>query len=242
MAEAGQKVDAGRRLGEVMVRMARHLQQEHGNVEATLQAITAAAMSTVPNVDGCSINYVVGRAKVEPRAYTNDLARDLDVLQERVGQGPCLDAAWEEEVVRVDDVGADQRWPVFARQATARGAGSMLCFQLFVEGDQLGAMNMYSQSPGAFDDECQDIGQMIAGHAAIALAGAEHEENLRRGLTTRDVIGQAKGILMERHKITADQAFGVLTRASQELNRKLADIAAEVAGTGALPTRSRRSE
>jgi GAF domain-containing protein len=159
----------------------------------------------------------------------------VDVLQERVGQGPCLDAVWEQEVVRVDDVAADERWPEFATQAAELGVGSMMCFRLFVEGDILGALNLYSHVPGSFDDESEEIGLMFASHAAVALAGAEHEQNLRLGMGNRDVIGQAKGILMERYKISADQAFGVLTRASQELNRKLVDVAREIADTGAVP-------
>jgi len=97
----------------------------------------------------------------------------------------------------------------------------MMCFQLFVAGDQLGALNMYSRTQAAFDGESQDIGLLFASDAAVALACAEHEANLRAGMDNRDVIGQAKGILMERHKLTADQAFGVLVRVSQEMNRKL---------------------
>ena len=84
-------------------------------------------------------------------------------------------------------------------------------------------------------EEAQEIGLMLASHAAVALAGAEHEEHMRAGIRNRDVIGQAKGILMERHKLTADQAFAVLARVSQELNRKLADVAREVTDTGAVP-------
>jgi GAF domain-containing protein len=117
-----------------------------------------------------------------------------------------------------------------------------MCFKLFVQGDQLGGLNLYGSRPGVFDDESQDIGQMFAAHAAVAVAGAEHEENLRTAVSSRDVIGQAKGILMERHKLTADQAFGVLARVSQELNRKLADIAREVSDTGALPGVARRRD
>ena len=229
-------------LGEVMSRVARQLQEEHGDVEATLQAITAAAVRTVPNADECGISYVIGRSKIEPRASTSDLPREIDALQERIKEGPCLDAVWEHEVVRVDDVGADDRWPQFARQASELGVGSMMCFQLFVQGDQLGGMNLYARRPGAFDDECQEIGLMFAAHAAVAVAGAEHEEHLRAGMTNRDVIGQAKGILMERHKLTADQAFGVLARVSQELNRKLVDIAREVTDTGAVPRGNTRRD
>jgi GAF domain-containing protein len=225
-----------------MSRTARRLQEEHGDVEGTLQAITSAAIIVVPGAEECGISYVIGRSRVEPRASTSDLPRQVDALQERLGQGPCMDAVWEQQVVRVDDVGADDRWPEFARQASELGVGSMLCFQLFVAGDQLGGLNLYAGKPGAFDDESQDMGQMFAAHAAVAVAGAEHEENLRAGMGSRDVIGQAKGILMERYKLTADQAFGVLTRVSQELNRKLADVAGELTDTGVVPVGDRRRD
>jgi GAF domain-containing protein len=223
-----------------MSRLARRLQEEHGDVEGTLQAITAAAVTTVPYADDCGVSYVIGRRKIEPRAWTSDLPRMVDSLQERLRQGPCMDAVWEQQVVRVDDVGADERWPEFARQAADLGVRSMMCFQLFVSGDQLGALNMYSRTRSAFDDESQDIGLLFASHAAVALAGAEHESNLRTGMSHRDVIGQAKGILMERHRLTADQAFDVLARVSQEMNRKLVDVAQEVSDTGAVPGRNRR--
>jgi len=122
------------------------------------------------------------------------------------------------------------------------GVGSMMCFQLFVMGDQLGALNLYSRTPRAFDAESEEIGLVFASHAAVALAGAEHEENLRAGMLTRDLIGQAKGILMERHKLTADQAFDLLARASQVLNRKLFDIAVELTDTGTVPQNHRRRD
>jgi len=228
---------ATQRLGDSMSRVARELQEEHGDVEGTLRAITSAAVHTVPGAEECGISYVIGRSRVEPRACTSDLPRAVDQLQTDLGQGPCLDAAWEQDIVRVDDLAVDRRWPEFAARAADLGVGSMMCFQLFVAGDRLGAMNLYSRNPGAFDHESQDIGLMLAGHAAVALAGAEHEENLRAAMRSRDVIGQAKGILMERYKLTAEQAFGVLTRVSQELNRKLGDIAIEVSDTGAVPVK-----
>ena len=222
-------------LGDVMSRVARHLQEDHGDVEATLREIARAAIGTVPGADECGITYVIGRAKVEPRAWTSALPREVDRLQEQLHEGPCLDAVWENRVVRVDDVGSDERWPQFAREAPKLGVGSMVCFQLFVEGDNLGAMNLYGREPGAFDDESREVGLMFSGHAAVALAGAEHEENLRGGMAHRDVIGQAKGILMERHRLTADQAFAVLIRTSSLTNRKLRSIADELATTGQLP-------
>ena len=227
---------AGESLGDAMSQVARQLQEEHGDVEATLRGITESAVVTIPGAAECGISYVTGRSKVEPRAWTSALPKDVDSLQNRLHEGPCLDAIWENRLVRVDDVGADERWPQFGLHAPPLGVGSMMCFQLFVEGDNLGALNVYGREPGAFDDESQEIGLMLAGHAAVALAGAEHEEHLRGGMANRDLIGQAKGILMERHKLTAEQAFAVLIRTSSLTNRKLRDIADEFTTTGHLPT------
>jgi GAF domain-containing protein len=229
-------------LGSTMSRVARRLQEEHGDVDATLRAITSAAVATVPGVDECGVSYVIGRSRIEPRAATGDLPRRVDALQQELQQGPCMDAVWEQEVVRVDDLATDDRWPDLARRATELGVTGMLCFQLFVEGDQLGALNLYARRPHAFDAEAEEIGQMFAAHAALALAGAEHEEHLRAGIRSRDLIGQAKGILMERHKLTADQAFGLLSQVSQELNRKLVDVARELTETGAVPPGGRRRD
>ncbi|HEY0506506.1 MAG TPA: GAF and ANTAR domain-containing protein [Blastococcus sp.] len=232
---AATPAETGAQLGRVMSRLARQLQEEHGDVEATLAAITASAVGTIPGADECGISYVTGRTKVEARAATSDLPRAVDELQSRLGQGPCLDAVWERTIVAMDDAATEQRWPKFAREAARLGVGSMLSFQLFVVGDQLGALNLYSRSAGGFDHESQEVGWLFATHAAVALAGAEHEANLLAGMAHRDVIGQAKGILMERFKLTADQAFGLLTRTSSHTNRKLRDIAENLSATGQLP-------
>ncbi|MQA35245.1 GAF and ANTAR domain-containing protein [Modestobacter roseus] len=221
-------------LGEVLGRVARQLQEEHGDVEGTLRAITAAAVGAVPHADECGITYVIGRTQVEPRAWTSELPRSVDHLQQEVGEGPCMDAVWQEHEVLLDDIRSEQRWPQFAARASELGVGSMQCFQLFVEGGQMGVLNLYSRTPEAFDDESREVGRLFASHAAIALAGAEHERNLRAGITHRDLIGQAKGILMERHKLTADQAFAVLVRTSSLTNRKVRDLAEELTATGEL--------
>lgn len=221
-------------LGEVMGRIARTLQEEHGDVDATLAAITAAAVTTVPGVNGASVSLVTGR-RVTSRAPTSELVGDVDQLQTEVDEGPCLDALRDQETVRVDDFSTDDRWPRFAGEAARRGMGSLLSFQLFTDGDNLGALNLYAGRPRSFDPDAEAVGAVFAAHAAIALSAARQEENLRRAVDHRDLIGQAKGILMERHRITADQAFAVLARASTHTNRKLFDLAEELATTGTLP-------
>jgi GAF domain-containing protein len=227
-------------LGEIMAQVARSLQEEHGDVGGTLQAITHAAVGSVPGTDQVGVTLVLQRRKVESRAPTSELPREMDRAQQRLGEGPCLDAVFEQRTVRIDDLRNEDRWPRFAAEATRLGVRSMLSFQLFVTGGNLGALNLYSLRPCAFDEESESIGLVFASHAAIALAGAQQEEHLRVALASRDLIGQAKGILMNQFKLTANQAFHVLVRTSSHTNRKLSDVAEELCTTGALPQPSSR--
>lgn len=111
----------------------------------------------------------------------------------------------------------------------------MLAFQLYVEGDNLGALNLYAGTAGAFDDESEHVGLLFAAHAAIAYAGVRTQFQLQRAIATRELIGQACGILMERYKLSADRAFAVLVRTSQTGNVKLRDVADQLIHTGELP-------
>lgn len=111
----------------------------------------------------------------------------------------------------------------------------MLSLQLFVEGDNLGALNLYARVPNAFTDESEQVGPLFAAHAAIAYAGVRKEAHLANAIVNRDVIGQAKGILMERYKIPGERAFLLLSRASQRSNRKLHDVAEELVHSGIVP-------
>jgi AmiR/NasT family two-component response regulator len=128
----------------------------------------------------------------------------------------------------------ETRWLQFTRQAAQLGVLSMLSFQLFVQRDNLGALNLYAEHADAFDDKSEQVGLVFAAHAAVAMSDALQRQQLTTALGTRDLIGQAKGILMERYKLTSDQAFALLARASQESNTKLADVAHTVAETGNL--------
>ena len=221
-------------LGEVMGQIARTLQEEHGDVERTLHSITNAAVRTVPGAEFASISLVTGR-RVTPSGATSQLAGEIDALQTQYDQGPCLDSLRERDTVHVDDFATERRWPRFSTEASRRGAGSLLSFQLFTDGANFGALNLYARVPRAFDAESESIGKIFASHAAIALSAARQEENLRRALDGRDLIGQAKGILMERYRLTAPQAFELLVSASTHTNRKLFDVADELTSTGAMP-------
>ena len=159
----------------------------------------------------------------------------LDHLQQKLGDGPCVNAARRQSIVQIDDTRQDGRWPDFAADAASLGVRSMLCVPLWVDERCLGALSLYADQAAAFTDLHGRVTTLLATFAALALAEAQRAEQMHAALINRDVIGQAKGILMERHHITADAAFGYLTRISQAENTKLAAIAAQLVATGELP-------
>jgi hypothetical protein len=205
---------------------------EAATTHDTLVAIVQAAVALVPGCDEGSISVVLGRSQVTSEAASGDLPRRVDELQERLGQGPCLDAVYEQETVRVSHMALDERWPVFAPLAVAEGAAAMLSFQLYVADDNLGALNLFSRSDGAFDDEAEQVGLLFAAHAAVAYAAARKQSAKETQVATRQLIGQAQGILMERYKVTGDKAFRMLILASQKANTKLRAVAEQIVYAG----------
>jgi len=221
-------------LAEDFGSLARSL-EAHDDPDVMLAEIVAAAVAMVPGVDEGSISVVTGRRNIGSQAPTGDLPMHVDALQEETQQGPCLDAAYDHLTVRVADMASETRWPKFAQRASQAGAASMLSIQLYVEGDNLGALNLYGRTANAFDDESEQVGLLFASHAAVAYAGVRKEAQLAKAIDSRDLIGQAKGILMERYNISGERAFLVLTRISQDTNRKLHDIAAELVRERTVP-------
>ena len=171
--------------------------------------------------------------------YSDDRALRADQLQYERGVGPCLDAVWNQDAYHIDDLTTEPRYVDWSRRVVAEtGIRSSLSLQLFTDPDSvvsLGALNLYSPQPRSFDADTRGEAVAFAAHAAIALHSAQTEAHLRSGLVTRTVIGQAEGILMERLNITADQAFGVLSRLSQHRNVKLREVARHLVETGEIP-------
>lgn len=221
-------------LAQTLTEVARELERS-GSPAATLEGIVKAAVQLVPGVDEASVSLVTGRRKIVSEAASGRLPRAVDELQTETGQGPCVDAAYQQETVRVPDMATEQRWPLFAERAAQAGARGMLSFQLFVTGDDLGALNLYSHGPNAFDDESEHVGLMLASHAAIAYASVRRQSQLADAVASRLVIGQAQGMLMQRYGLDEGQAFAVLIRASRSSNRKLRDVARQLVDTRELP-------
>jgi len=225
-------------LAQVMARVARELDTERG-VDATMDALMKAAVLAIPGGESVGITEVHKRGqKIEVTFASDDFVVKLDAAHYELAEGPCLDAAFEHRTVRVKDFSTEQRWPRFSARAHALGARSLLSLQLYVHGEDLAALNVYSRRAGAFNDESEQVGLVFASHAAIAMANARRVQQIRTAVDSRDIIGQAKGILMERFKITGEEAFTVLVKTSSETNTKLHDVATNLASTGELPHRT----
>nr|WP_236825900.1 MULTISPECIES: GAF and ANTAR domain-containing protein [unclassified Blastococcus] len=203
----------------------------------TVADLTRAVMPAEPHV---SVLLLV-RDRPTTVVSTGQLAVDLDETQYQRGHGPCLHAARTGQLTEIPDTRTDTRWPDYTRRAAGHGNLSSLSVPLLVDGEAQvsGALNIYAGRARAFDADSRSAATRIGPYAAVA-AGNLHAyqsardmaDNLQLALETRAVIDQAKGVLMERHKLTADQAFQLLAQASMSGNRKVRDIADQLVLTG----------
>jgi GAF domain-containing protein len=173
--------------------------------------------------------------QVETPAVTGESGLEADRVQAALEVGPCVSAATEGVSVVVDDVAEERRWPAFSFRAMELGVRSMVTCALRLGSDAQGALVVISRKPRAFDAQALDVAEIYATHASAALANSRTVDSLRAAVRSRQVIGEATGILMERHRIDASGAFDLLVRASQDLNVKLKLIAERVVHTGQEP-------
>jgi hypothetical protein len=201
-------------------------------IDVVLQNVTAAAVELIAGVDSADVLLISGADLFRSVAATSQLAIDLDGMQRRFRQGPCLDAAVGHSVILCNDLGKDSRWPQFAKSAVAAGVNSMLSFQLYTHNGRMGALNLFGLEADAFSLEAEALGAMLATHVANAFIAADKELQFKSALNSRDVIGQAKGMIMERFGVHAVQAFDLLTKLSQQSNTRVAEVAAELVARG----------
>ncbi|GIF41730.1 GAF and ANTAR domain-containing protein [Actinoplanes xinjiangensis] len=201
------------------------------DIDALLNKIAQLAKSTIPGADEVSVTLLHGDSP-QTAAFTGELARALDEKQYQRGYGPCLDAADTTTTQLVPDTTSEQRWPDWAADAEKADAYSSLSIGLPVHEHVTGALNIYATVPDAFDDDAVAIAQTFAGFAAVGLANAHLYEtqatlagHMQKAMDNRAVIEQAKGIIMGDRRCTAEQAFAILAKLSQDSNRKLRDVA-----------------
>jgi GAF domain-containing protein len=212
------------------------------SMDGLLQTVADLTKTVMPGNPEASVLLLV-KDRPTTVVSTGELATDLDETQYERGHGPCLHAARTGEVTEIPDTRAEDRWPDYTPRAVEHGNLSSLSIPLAIDQDEqvTGALNIYARRPNAFDEASRSVATRFAPYAAVA-AGNLHAyqsardmaDHLQTALESRAVIDQAKGILMERYKLTADQAFQLLVRASMMTNRKLRDVADHLVRTGEL--------
>lgn len=202
------------------------------DVDSVLDKIAQLAKRTIPRAGEVSVTLLRGD-NAHTGAFTGELALGLDEWQYEHGRGPCLQAATGTVDVSVPDMSTEERWPDWAHAAQQAGAHSSLSIALPVHERITGALNIYAAEPRAFDHDAISLAQSFAGYAAVALANVHLYEtqaklatHLQKAMQSRATIEQAKGIIMAERRCSPDEAFAILSKLSQDTNRKLRDVAA----------------
>ncbi|TQK31183.1 GAF and ANTAR domain-containing protein [Arthrobacter sp. SLBN-53] len=201
------------------------------SVDDVLRDVTSAAIELIPEADTAGILLIGKDSSYESLATTSDLPNKLDELQVTFGEGPCMQAALDDVVVRTDDFRTEPRWPKYSPAALEYGVRSGLSFKLYTANRTAGALNLFSFHPNVWTARAETTGMVLAAHAAAAILASRQSEELESAVASRDRIGQAKGIIMERFKVDDVQAFSLLRKLSQDSNTKLADVAEQVINT-----------
>lgn len=192
-------------------------------------------------VDGCDhAGVTVARGgRLSTPAASDATVEQGDAWQYELGQGPCLDSVALEHTVISQDLRTERRWPQWsARVQDTLGVHAMMSLLLFTESDTYGALNLYSDRPRVWSGDDIGLAYVLAGHLATSIGDALAIAQRARAMTTRTVIGQAEGLLMERFGLDADQAFAYLRRMSQTTHTKLAVVAEDLVRTRQLPAAS----
>jgi len=198
----------------------------------------------VNGATSAGVTVVTRDKRLTTRAYSDELVLKVDQAQSRLHEGPCLSAGELSHlaVFRIDDMATERRWPRFAEAAARLGIGSMIACSLPSEHGGASALNLHAAAPAAFDEAAVEMASIYAAHSSAALNQASLIASLRTAMISRQVIGEATGILMERHRVNSRRAFGMLTQASQRLNVKLRHVAEYVVRTGLDPNEVRRED
>ena len=206
----------------------------HETLETTVKLVTQLASETIPATTGAGVTLIDLRGR-RSTAATDTLVEQADRLQYELDTGPCM-AAWRDRViVRIEDIDVETRWPQWTAAVAQHGIRSVLSVPLVAGESAVGAMKVYSRQPGAYDDRAQHLLELFARQAAILLSNTltladaqEAHRNVTAALEYRDIIGQAKGILIAQGAPHADAAFAMLVSASQRSNMRLHDVARQL--------------
>ncbi|HEX3286973.1 MAG TPA: GAF and ANTAR domain-containing protein [Mycobacterium sp.] len=214
-------------------RIAQIVQDLYGRPDADSDTVIAElaehAAVEIPGAQYAGVTVTRNAKQIDTPAATHKWPVLLDEIQQRHREGPCLTAAWEEKTIHVANLETDERFPLYARDALEQTPiKSVMAFQMWVAGETMGALNVYAETANAFGPASRAIGLVFAAHSSVAWNAARRDEQFKKALGSRDVIGQAKGMLMERYGVDAFQAFDLLRKLSQDSNTPLFEIAADL--------------
>jgi GAF domain-containing protein len=214
-------------------RIAEIVQQLHSRPDTDSDTVVAElaehAAVEIPGAQYAGVTVTRNAKQIDTPAATHKWPILLDEIQQLHREGPCLTAAWEEKTIHVADLETDDRFPLYRRDVLEQTPiRSVMAFQMFIAGETMGALNVYAEDPHAFGQESRNIGLIFAAHSSVAWNSARRDEQFKRALASRDTIGQAKGMIMERYGVDAIQAFEVLRKLSQDSNVPLIQIATEL--------------
>jgi GAF domain-containing protein len=215
------------------LRIAQLVQELHSRPDADSETVLAElaehAAAEVPGAQYAGITLTRNHKHIDTPAATHKWPILLDEIQQRHREGPCLTAAWEEKTVHVANLETDERFPLYRRDALEQTPiRSVMAFQMFIADETMGALNVYAEHPDVFDQSSRDIGRIFAAHSSVAWNAVRRDEQFKRALASRDTIGQAKGMIMERYHVDAVQAFEVLRKLSQDSNVPLVQVASDL--------------
>jgi GAF domain-containing protein len=215
------------------LRVAELVQQLYGRPDTDSDTVVAElaehAAVEIPGAEYAGVTVTRNAKNINTPAATHKWPILLDEIQQRHREGPCLTAAWEEKTIHVADLETDDRFPLYRQDALEQTPiRSVMAFQMFIAGETMGALNVYAEEPHVFGQESRAIGLIFAAHSSVAWNSARRDEQFARALSSRDTIGQAKGMIMERYSVDAVQAFEVLRKLSQDSNVPLVKVATEL--------------
>jgi transcriptional regulator with GAF, ATPase, and Fis domain len=216
----------------------------HSSLERTLEAVAVCAPASVRPAESACVSIVTRDGAVRTSACSDSPAVDVPALHTvlETGEGLVQAALADGSLVRIDDTAAEERWPEFGRRAAELGVRSLVACGLRVGSGLRAALILQSAKPAAFDGPALEAADVYVTHASAAISKSQTTDSLRYAVRTRQVIGEATGILMERHRIDSATAFGLLVRASQNLNVKLRTVAEHVVHTGQDPQTLQHSD
>jgi len=202
---------------------------EARTLEETLQTIAETALISIPTMEHVGVSILDDNGIAVTKAATSELVLELDNLQYSLDEGPCLDSLRGPTVVAAPHIRHDQRWPRYVPEAVQHGLKAQLAVKLSLgKRRTVGGLNMYSTGSEDIDPQAPGMADLFATHAALALGKAQEIDDLHQALKTREVIGQAVGLLMQRYGLDPDGAFGFLVRSSSHSNTKVREVALQI--------------